>query len=55
MFGIIVSVLILTFGIFLKMTNVKDFQSSKRFSVMFIILGISALVAKFILMYLASK
>ncbi|MCS3530476.1 hypothetical protein [Chryseobacterium sp. JUb7] len=55
MLQIILPIIFLIFGLFLKKTNHPGFRSSKRFSTMFIILGISTLTAKFILMYLASK
>jgi len=52
MLQIILPVIFLLFGFFLKKTTLEGFKSSKRFANMFIILGISTLVAKFILMYL---
>ncbi|MEN4759012.1 hypothetical protein ABEG63_01615 [Chryseobacterium sp. C39-AII1] len=55
MLQIILPIIFLIFGLFLKKTNNPGFKSSKKFATMFIILGISTLVAKFILMYLASK
>ena len=55
MLQIIIPVVFLIFGFFLKKTEHPGFRSSKRFSNLFIILGISTLVAKFILMYLKSK
>jgi len=55
MLQIILPIVFLIFGIFLKKTNMEGFKGSKRFANMFIILGISTLVAKFILIYLKSK
>ncbi|EJL72434.1 hypothetical protein PMI13_01926 [Chryseobacterium populi] len=55
MLQIVLPIIFIAFGVFLKKTTLRGFQSSKRFSTMFIILGISTLVAKFILMYLKSK
>lgn len=46
MFGIILSALILCFGIFLKVTNNPGFASSKRFAWMFIIVGLLSLIFK---------
>ena len=50
MFGIIIAVAILLFGIFLKTTNNPGFASSKRFAWMFIILGILSIAGKIFLM-----
>ncbi|PIF47390.1 hypothetical protein CLU96_4442 [Chryseobacterium sp. 52] len=55
MLQIILPIVFIIFGIFLKTTTSPGFKSSKRFAIMFIILGISTLTAKFILMYLKSK
>ncbi len=55
MIQIILSVVFLIFGVFLKVTRHPGFRSSKRFSVLFIILGMLTLTAKLILIYLASK
>lgn len=55
MLQIILPIIFIIFGIFLKKTTLKGFQGSKRFSTMFIILGISTLVAKMILIYIHSK
>jgi len=51
MFGLALSVLILFFGIFLRTTNNPGFASSKRFSWLFIILGIITLIGKTIILY----
>ena len=51
MFGIILAVFILIFGIFLRITNDPKFASSKKYSWMFIIIGILTLVGKFVIMY----
>ncbi len=55
MLQIILPIVFLIFGLFLKKTNHPGFRSSKKFAIMFIILGVSTLTAKFILMYLKSK
>lgn len=55
MLQIILPIIFLLFGFFLKKTNNEGFRSSKKFANVFIILGISTLVAKFILMYIKSK
>lgn len=55
MVQIILPILFLAFGFFLKKTTSPGFRTSKKFANVFIILGISTLVAKFILMYLKSK
>jgi len=51
MIGIILAVFILIFGIFLKVTKDPKFASSKKYSWMFIIIGILTLVGKFVIMY----
>lgn len=51
MFGLILSLLIIGFGIFLKQTNNPGFASSKRFAWVFIILGLLSLVGKLLIMY----
>ena len=48
MLQIILPIIFLLFGFFMKETNNEGFRSSKKFANMFIILGISKLVAKFI-------
>jgi len=50
MFGLALSALILVFGIFLKITNNPGFASSKRFSWLFIALGIITLIGKIIIL-----
>ncbi|MET3537284.1 hypothetical protein SAMN05216324_11039 [Chryseobacterium limigenitum] len=55
MLQIALPILFIIFGIFLKKTNNPGFRSSKKFAIMFIILGISTLVARFITLYLKSK
>jgi len=50
MFGIALSAFMLVFGIFLKLTNNPGFASSKRFSWLFIILGIVTLVGRIIIL-----
>lgn len=46
MFGIIVSALMLVFGIFLKFTKDPGFARNKKFAWMFIAIGFVALVFK---------
>lgn len=50
MIGIVLSLVILVFGIFLKVTNNPGFAGSKRFSWLFIILGIITLAGKIIIL-----
>ncbi len=50
MIGLALSIFILIFGIFLKTTNNPGFASSKRFSWLFIALGIITLVGKIIIL-----
>ncbi len=54
MFGIIVSALMLAFGIFLKLTKDPGFAKNKKFAWMFIAIGLVALVFK-IYMFSESK
>jgi hypothetical protein len=51
MFGLGLSIFILVFGIFLKTTTLDGFKDSKRFSIIFIILGIIGTIGKILLMY----
>ena len=51
MFGIIVAIFILAFGIFLKVTNNPGFASSKKLAWVFIVLGILSLIGKLVIMY----
>ncbi len=51
MIGLIVAIAILIFGIFLRSTNDPKLESSKRFSWMFILIGILTLVGKLVIMY----
>lgn len=51
MIGLIVAIVILIFGIFLRSTNNPKLESSKRFSWMFILIGILTLVGKLVIMY----
>ncbi|SFI15225.1 hypothetical protein [Halpernia frigidisoli] len=52
MFGIILAVVILIFGIFLKITKEPEFQNSKKFAWLFILLGIITLAGKLTLLFL---
>lgn len=51
MFGIVLAVLLLIFGIFLKTTKDPGFAGSKKFSWVFIIIGILSLIGKLVIMY----
>jgi len=51
MFGIILAIFILVFGIYLKITKDPKLATSKKFSWMFIIIGILTLVGKLVIMY----
>ena len=51
MFGIILAIFILVFGIYLKVTNDPKLATSKKFSWMFILIGILTLVGKIVIMY----
>lgn len=51
MFGLALSILILIFGIFLRTTKNPGFASSKRFSWLFIIIGILTIAGKLIILY----
>lgn len=51
MFGIILSIAIFIFGIFLKTTNNPGFASSKKFSWLFIAIGAVTLIGKLVIMY----
>lgn len=51
MFQIFLGLLILVFGIFLKITKDSGFSKSKKFSWMFIAIGILSIVGKLVLMY----
>jgi hypothetical protein len=55
MLQIILPIIFIIFGIFLKKTTSPGFRNSKKLSNIFIILGISTLVAKIILIYIKSK
>lgn len=55
MLQIILPIIFIIFGIFLKKTTSPGFRNSKKLSNVFIILGISTLVAKMILIYIHSK
>ncbi|WP_234111236.1 MULTISPECIES: hypothetical protein [Chryseobacterium] len=51
MFGIIIAIALLFFGIFLKMTKNPGFASSKKFAWMLIVLGIISILGKLVIMY----
>lgn len=51
MFGIIISALVLLFGIFLMTTKNPGFASSKKFAWMFIAVGLLTLVFKLYTQY----
>jgi undecaprenyl pyrophosphate phosphatase UppP len=52
MIQIILAIIILLFGFFLKKTNHPGFRSSKRFAIMFIILGGAVLLGKLVSYFL---
>ncbi|WP_165584996.1 hypothetical protein [Chryseobacterium taiwanense] len=52
MIQIILAIIILLFGLFLKKTNHPGFRSSKRFAIMFIILGGAVLISKLVFYFL---
>ena len=51
MFGIVLAIFILVFGIYLKITKDPKLATSKKFSWMFIIIGILTLVGKLVIRY----
>ncbi|MBU4538391.1 MAG: hypothetical protein L6264_11560 [Weeksellaceae bacterium] len=51
MFGIVLAVLLLVFGIFLRTTKDPGFAGSKRFSWFFIIGSVLSLIGKLVIMY----
>lgn len=52
MLQIILAIIFVLFGLFLKKTNHPGFRSSKRFAVMLIILGGAVLVGKLVTYFL---
>ncbi|WEK68243.1 MAG: hypothetical protein P0Y62_10210 [Candidatus Chryseobacterium colombiense] len=52
MIQIILAIIILLFGLFLKRTNHPGFRSSKKFAVMFIVLGGAVLIGKLVSYFL---
>lgn len=51
MFGILLSVFIFIFGIFLRFTKDPGFAGAKRFSWLFIVLGLLTIAGKLIILY----
>lgn len=51
MFQLFLGLLLLVFGIFLKLTNDPGFAKSRRFAWMFIAIGALSLLGKLIIMY----
>lgn len=51
MFGIVLGVFILIFGLFLKVTKDPKLATSKKFSWMFILIGILSVIGKLFMMY----
>ncbi|SFC38497.1 hypothetical protein [Kaistella jeonii] len=51
MFQIFLGVLILIFGIFVKVTKDPGFAKSKRFSWMFIAIGLLSIITELVIMY----
>ena len=55
MFQIFLGLIILAFGIFLKITKDPGFEKSKKFSWMFIAIGGLSIIAKLLLAYQTGK
>lgn len=51
MIGLFLAIFILVFGVFLKTINNPGFASSKKFSWLFIAIGILTLIGKLVIMY----
>ena len=51
MFQLLLGLLLLIFGIFLKTTSNPGFASSKKFSWLFIAIGAITLIGKLVIMY----
>lgn len=51
MFGIILSLILLGFGIFLRLTANPGFATSKKYGWVFIILGLLTLAGRFAILY----
>jgi hypothetical protein len=51
MFQLVLGLLILGFGIFLKVTKDPGFKKSKKFSWMFIAIGVLSIFGKLLLLY----
>ncbi|WP_154656927.1 hypothetical protein [Epilithonimonas tenax] len=51
MFGILLSAFMLIFGIFLRFTKDPGFAGAKRFSWLFIVLGLLTIAGKLIILY----
>ncbi|MGV4414405.1 hypothetical protein [Chryseobacterium sp. T1] len=52
MFGIILSILMTAFGIYLKISNNPGFATSKKYAWLFIALGVVTLIGRIVNMYL---
>ena len=55
MFQLFLGVLLLNFGIFLKVTKDPGFAKSKKFSWMFIAIGILSIIGKLVIIYQTGK
>lgn len=55
MFQLVLGLLILIFGIFLKVTKDPGFDKSKKFSWMFIAIGILSIIGKLLIAYQTGK
>lgn len=51
MFQLVLGLLILVFGIFLKVTKDPGFEKSKKFAWMFIAIGIISIIGKLVISY----
>ena len=51
MFGILLSAFMLIFGIFLRFTKDRGFAGAKKFSWLFIVLGLLSIAGKIIILY----
>ena len=51
MFQIVLGILMVIFGVFLKVTKEPGFAKSKRFSWMFIAIGLLSIIAELVITY----
>ena len=55
MFQIVLGILMVIFGVFLKVTKEPGFAKSKKFSWMFIAIGLLSIIAELVIMYQTGK